>query len=234
MHAQQNPHEYGEVVVANVDIQNDFALRTGALSVENGEAVLQPANAINTYVRGIGGLVAFTQDWHRPDNMKHFGLWGAHCVQNKAGAALHDDLIVLPRDTIAQKGTGLNDDGYSGWEAEVKTGAMAALVENLTAHDRTLGMAIGKIAAYGAERGQKTAVILTGLATDYCVKATGLDGLAATDRDYVDIIVATDAVRPVEIQKGDGRKALDVMTAAGALLMTSNQIVAGGIKRIAW
>ena len=232
MKTQETPRTYGEVIAINVDIQNDFALPTGALAVDNGEAVILPANTINTYVRNIGGLVAFTQDWHRPDNLKHFGFWGTHCVQNKAGAALHNDLIVLPRDTIAQKGTGLEDDGYSGWTAEVKAGTLTAFVEELPEQERTLGRAIGNIAAYGAERRQKTAVILTGIATDYCVRATGIDGLKSTDRDFVDFIIATDAVRAVNVLPGDGDKALREMIAAGALTMTSEQIVAGGIVRM--
>lgn len=229
MKTPEVPRMYGEIVVVNVDIQNDFALPNGALAVENGEAVIHPANNINTYVRNLGGLVAFTQDWHRPDNMKHFGLWGAHCVQNKAGAALHDDLIVLPRDTIAQKGTGLDDDGYSGWDADVRTGMLTALVEQRQHDERTLGQAIVSIAAYNAERHQRTAVVLTGIATDYCVRATGLGALKDTDRETVDVIVATDAVRPVERTTGD--RALQEVMAAGAIAMTSEQIVAGAIVR---
>jgi len=223
------PREYGEIIAINVDIQNDFALRTGALAVENGEMVIEPANVVNTYVRDLGGLVAFTQDWHRPDNKKHFGLWGAHCVQNKAGAALHNDLEVLPRDTIAQKGMGLEDDGYSGWDAEVKTGTLTALVEALPAAERTLGKAIGAVALYGRERGERTAIIVAGLATDYCVKATVLDGLKATDRDFVDVIIATDAVRAVDINRGDGATATAQMVAAGALTITSEEIVNGTV-----
>lgn len=225
----ETPQEYGEIVVINVDIQNDFALPNGALAVENGEAVVHPANTINTYVRNLGGLVAFTQDWHRPDNMKHFGLWGTHCVQNKAGAALHDDLIVLPRDTIAQKGTGLNDDGYSGWDAEVRTGTLTALVEGRPQQERTLGQAVMDIVAYNTERRQRTAVVLTGIATDYCVRATGLGALKDTDRAFVDVIVATDAMRPVERATGD--KALRELMATGAVAMTSEQIVAGAVLR---
>ena len=225
------PREYGEIIAINVDIQNDFALRTGALAVENGEMVVEPANTINAYVRNLGGLVAFTQDWHRPDNKKHFGLWGAHCVQHKAGAALHDDLIVSPRDTIAQKGMGLEDDGYSGWAAEVKSGAMGALVEALPPAERTLGNAIGAIALYGKDRQERTAIILTGLATDYCVKATGLDALAATDRAFVDIIIATDAVQAVEVSKGDSGAAIEKMVADGALTMTSEQIANGMVTK---
>lgn len=232
MNTLETPRTYGEIVAVNVDMQNDFALRTGALAVENGETVIHPANTINTHVRNLGGFVAFTQDWHRPDNMKHFGLWGAHCVQNKAGAALHDDLIVLPRDTIAKKGTGLDDDGYSGWDAEVSTGAMTALVEGQPHHERTLGRAIMDVVAFNTERCQRTAVILTGIATDYCVKATGLDALKETNREFVDVIIATDAVQAVNIERGDGTKALQEMIAAGALTMTSEQIVTGAIARI--
>lgn len=230
MNTFETTHGYGEVIVINVDIQNDFALPTGALAVKDGEGVVEPANAINAYVRELGGLIAFTQDWHRPDNTKHFALWGPHCIQHKAGAALHNDLLVLPGDTIAQKGTGVEDDGYSGWAAQLTSGSMTAMVEGLPAKDRTLGNAIGEVATYGELRGERTAVVLTGIAIEYCLRAAALDGLKDTKRDYVDIIIATDAARAVD--SSDGNKAMREMVAAGALAMTSQQIIAGAIARI--
>lgn len=229
MNTLANPRTYGEALVVNVDIQNDFALPTGALSVPNGEAVVPKANQVNEYVREQGGQVAFTKDWHRPDNEKHFAKWPAHCVQHKAGAALHDGLDIKPFDTIAHKGMYLEDDGYSGWEAELVGGTLTALVEHLPAEQRTLGRAIGILAAYATERDERLAVIVEGLATDYCDLATALDTLKGTDRETVDVFVVTDAMRAVNINPGDGDEALAAMLDAKAIAITTEELINGGI-----
>ena len=229
MKTSETPRTYGEAVVINVDIQNDFALPTGALSVRDGEAVIAPANAVSGYLRDQGAQVVYTQDWHRPDNEKHFAKWPVHCLQNKAGAALHDELDVRANDNIAKKGMYLEDDGYSGWEAELQTGVLLTLVAELPPTERTVGRAIGIMARLATERGQRTAVVIEGLATDYCDTATALDALQATDRNDVDIFIVTDAMRAVNIQPGDGDAALQAMLDAKAIAISSQDIINGGI-----
>jgi nicotinamidase/pyrazinamidase len=59
-----------------------------------------------------------------------------------------------------------------------------------------------------------------GLATDYCVKATVLDAIAAG----FDAVLLEDAMRAVEVQPGDGARALDAMKAAGARTIRSDTI----------
>lgn len=224
---ETTPRTYGEIIAVNVDIQNDFALPTGTLAVDHGEDVIPKANQVNAYVREQGGQVAFTQDWHRPDNEKHFAKWPVHCLQHKAGAALHDGLEIEPRDTIAHKGMYLEDDGYSGWEAELVGGTLTGLVENLPLREKTLGRAIGLIATYAAERGEQLAIVVEGLATDYCDLATTLDALKHTDRDTVDVYVVTDAMRAVNQETGDA--ALQAMLEAKAIAITTEELINGGI-----
>lgn len=229
MNTIKEQRAYGEIVAVTVDVQNDFALTTGALSVKHGEEIIPNVNAINTYVREQGGHVVFTQDWHRPDNEKHFSKWPVHCVQNKAGAALHNDLDVQARDTIAHKGMYLEDDGYSGWEGELVAGTLTALVESLPANDRTLGRALGILATQATKHGERIAIVIDGLATDYCDKATALDALASTDRADVDVFVVTDAMRAVNVNEGDGDRALQAMLEAKAIAISTEELTNGGI-----
>jgi len=182
-----------------VDVQNDFADPAGSLSVPGGEAILDTVNAEAAAAHAAGALVVTTQDWHPPDT-PHFakdgGTWPVHCVRDTWGADLHPRLALGDHEGV-RKGIG-GEDGYSGFTvADPETGATAPT-----------GLA-DLLAARGVER-----VVVTGLATDYCVKATALDavrlGYATT--------VLLDAVRPVEVEPGDGRRAIDEMAAAGVAL----------------
>ncbi|MEO5948814.1 MAG: hypothetical protein ABIP74_00235, partial [Candidatus Saccharimonas sp.] len=60
------PRTYGEAVIIDVDVQNDFALPTGALSVRDGEAVIAPLNAVDQFVRANNGFNIKTGDEHDP------------------------------------------------------------------------------------------------------------------------------------------------------------------------
>jgi nicotinamidase/pyrazinamidase len=66
-------------------------------------------------------------------------------------------------------------------------------------------------------------IFIGGLATDYCVRATGLDARAAN----LDVVVLRDAVCAVDVQPDDGRKALSELAAAGAVLATTDEVLAG-------
>ena len=185
-----------------VDVQNDFADPAGSLYVPGGEAVVGLINAEVAAARAAGALVVVTQDWHPPDT-PHFakdgGVWPVHCVRDTWGAELHPRLHpdVLAEGRRIRKGVD-GEDGYSGFTvAHPQTGARAptGLADLLREHR--------------VER-----VVIAGLATDYCVKETALDaaelGLAVT--------VIVDGVRPVEVEPGDGQRAIDAMVAAGVAL----------------
>lgn len=179
-----------------VDVQNDFADPAGSLYVPDGEAVVPVINAQIAKAQAAGGGVFYTRDWH-PPHTPHFkpdgGPWPVHCVQGTWGAAFHPALEV--NGPVVSKGSE-GEDGYSGFSVrDPRSGA---------------GQATGLDALLRA-RGITT-VVVTGLATDYCVRATALDALALGYR----VVVLTTAVRAVDLGPGDGARALAQLTAAGA------------------
>lgn len=212
---------YGDVISITVDVQNDFALPSGSLSVTDGEAIISPTNALNDWVREHNGDVVFTQDYH-PEATAHFaingGTWPIHCVQETQGAQLHDGLIIAAEDRIVHKGMSLVDDGYSGFEGVIVNNNNLPLASFVAEKERAV-----------ATRQQRLAIIIGGLATDFCDKATALDALALTDRDTTDVIIATDAMRAVNLQPHDGDAAIAAMIEAGAIAMTTEEIRRGGI-----
>ncbi len=181
-----------------VDIQNDFADPNGGLYVAGGEDVVTIANREAERAREAGALVVYTRDWHPPDT-PHFerfgGLWPVHCVRETWGAEFHPDLKV--DGEIIHKATG-PEDGYSAFS-----------VQHLPS---------GEVRNTGLEqllweRGIERIVIL-GLASDYCVRESGLD---ARRRGF-DTEVLVDAVRAVDREAGDGDRALRELAAAGVRL----------------
>lgn len=229
MNTLETPRVYGEVVVGNIDVQNDFC-PGGTLAIEHGDQVIEPLNAVGDLVVAHDGFAFDTGDFHKPLT-KHFdtngGPWPVHCVEYRAGAAFHDDLTIRPNDTIAYKGMSLVDDGYSGAEAVIQRGRLEAIVADLPAEERTIGAAVERLEQETEYRKRRLAVLIGGLATDYCVKATVLDILALTNRETTDVIVLRDAIRAVN--ETTGNEAMQAMLEAGALAMTTQEILAGGI-----
>ena len=192
------PDYDAETALIVVDMQNDFADPEGSLYVQGGEEVVPVVNREIERARQAGALVVYTQDWH-PDSTPHFakdgGIWPVHCVGDTWGAELHPELEVA--GPTVRKGTG-GEDGYSGFSVrDPESGEESAtgLAESL------------------AERGI-TRVVVVGLALDYCVKATALD--AATGGWQTTVL--QEATRPVNLEPGDGGKALDELKAAGVAL----------------
>jgi nicotinamidase/pyrazinamidase len=181
-----------------VDVQNDFAHPDGSLYVQQADKVIDAVNDEVAAAEAAGALVVTTQDWHPPVT-PHFakdgGTWPVHCVRNTWGAALHDRLR-LGRHTVF-KGVG-GEDGYSGF----------SMVHPSTGHTTPTRLD-QLLRSREIER-----VVVVGLATDYCVKETVLDSL----RLGYDTTVLLDAIRPVELEPGDGQQAVDDMAGAGAAL----------------
>jgi nicotinamidase/pyrazinamidase len=178
-----------------VDVQNDFADPKGTLYVTGAEAAIVGVNEEIAKAEAAGSPVFYTQDWH-PESTPHFakdgGIWPVHCVGRTWGAEFHPDLVVVGESV--KKGTG-GEDGYSGFtmrDPETEDESPTGLGDRL--RDRSI------------ER-----VVVVGLATDYCVKATALDavhlGFAAR--------VVRDAIAAVELEPGDGDRAIEVMVAEG-------------------
>lgn len=192
------------IVTINVDVQNDFC-PGGALAVTDGDRVIAPLNDLNDFTRLHNGMVIATGDQH-PEATPHFDKWPAHCVAGTEGAALHDGLNIQATDIIINKGMG-QTDGYSAFEGVTEAG-------------QTLESLIRPV---GRER---VAAVIGGLATDYCVLNTVLDGLAIDQGNgTLRLFVARDAVRAVNIQPEDGDQALAHMEAAGATLVESVDIL---------
>ncbi len=183
-----------------VDVQNDFADPAGGLAVAGAEAIMPVLNAEIAAARAAGSFVAYTQDWHPPAT-PHFakdgGTWPVHCVGGTWGAELHQGLVADAGPSV-RKGTN-GEDGYSGFTMrDPRSGATVP-----TELD-------GLLRSRGIRR-----VVIGGLATDYCVKATVLDAIALGYETHV----LVDAVRAVEVAPGDGERALAAMSAAGAMLV---------------
>lgn len=182
-----------------VDVQNDFADPAGSLSVRGGDRIITGLNEQIRAAQEAGAAVIYTQDWH-PASTPHFaqdgGIWPVHCVMDTWGAELHPDLVVAgPR---VRKGSN-GEDGYSGFSMrDPQTGREAPT----------------PLAGLLRERGVSR-VVIGGLATDYCVKATALDAL----RLGFETQVLADGIAAVDLADGDGARALAAMTEAGARLV---------------
>jgi nicotinamidase/pyrazinamidase len=168
-----------------VDFQNDFT-PGGALAVDEGDTI---AGRIDELARsGDYEFIVATRDWHPPDHgsfAAQGGPWPEHCVQGSPGAELHPALDRALIDAVVDAGQEPELEGYSGFEE-------TDLEELLREHNID-------------------EVMVVGLATDYCVKHTALDAL----RKGFGVTIDSSAVRPVEVQPGDGERALDEVRAAG-------------------
>jgi len=177
----------GDVALIAVDVQGDF-LPGGSLAVPAGDEVIAPLSAAARAVP----LVVATRDWHPPDHVSfaaHGGPWPVHCVQTTPGAAITPQIDRIA-NVVVSKGMDPQADAYSGFDG---TGLADIL--------RSLGV---------------RRVLIGGLATDYCVRATALDSIKAG----FDVVVLTDAIRAVDVKAGDGERAVEEMRAAGAEFRT--------------
>lgn len=180
----------GDALVV-VDCQNDF-FPGGALPVRMGDAILPAVNPMITAFVDRGLPVVLTRDWHPPDHCSfetRGGQWPVHCVRGTAGAELRGGLAVPAVATIIHKATSADRDAYSGFDG-------TGLGDHLRAHE-------------------VRRIVVVGLAQDYCVKATVLDGRA----EQFEVIVPLAGTRAVEASPGDGDTALAAMRDAGATIV---------------
>ncbi|HEY4223421.1 MAG TPA: isochorismatase family protein [Myxococcota bacterium] len=183
-----------------VDPQYDF-FPGGSLAVADGDKIVDPLNELMR--RHPNAPVYASRDWH-PSSTKHFkergGIWPPHCVQGTRGAAFHSGLD-MQRARVFSKGMNPEDDaGYSAFEAVREPseagGKPISLADDLHAdHVDTL--------------------LVAGLATDYCVKASVLDSL----KNGFTTLLYRPGVRPVNLKPDDGDKAIEEMKAARALVV---------------
>ncbi|MBP0615509.1 bifunctional nicotinamidase/pyrazinamidase [Jiella mangrovi] len=196
-----------------VDVQNDFC-GGGALAVPDGDAVVPVINRL------AGGfpVIVLSQDWHTPGHISFasshgrqpfettelaYGtqvLWPDHCVMGSAGAAFHRELVVPTAQMVVRKGFHPDVDSYSAFveaDHETKTG----------------------LAGYVEERGVKR-LFVCGLATDFCVGWTAMDGRKAG----FEVAVVEDACRAIDLD-GSLAKAWRDMSDLGVRRVNSADIL---------
>ena len=187
-----NPLEHGDALIV-VDVQNDFC-PGGALPIEHGDTVVPVINRWIAAAVAKGVPVYASRDWHPPGHSSFHpagGRWPPHCVAGTPGAEF-DSALRLPRAAgIVSKGGVSGDDGFSAFGGT-------------DLHRR--------LQAQGVHR-----LFVAGLATDYCVLSSVMEALAL---GYA-VVVLRDAVAAVDVQPGDGERALAAMQSAGASLAGS-------------
>jgi nicotinamidase/pyrazinamidase len=187
---------YGaDVALIVIDLQNDFASPDGSLYVRGGEEIVGPVNAQVAAAAAAGSPVFWTQDWH-PARTPHFvtfgGIWPPHCVAGTPGAEFHPEARITGE--VIRKGVD-GADGYSGFSVrDPESGERATTV--LGARLSTAGV---------------RTVVVVGLAGDYCVKETALDGR----RLGLEVVVPLPLTRFVNLAPGDDEAAVTELRAAG-------------------
>lgn len=183
-----------------VDMQYDF-LPGGSLGVPDGDQVIAPINRLLQQFGQQGLPVYASRDWH-PANHCSFaargGPWPAHCVAGTRGAAFSDALQLPPEATIVSKADTADVDAYSAFNG-------TGLAEQLRAR--------------GVRR-----VVVCGLATDYCVLNTALDART----NGFEVLIVPEAMRAVEVQAGDGERAITRMVERGAQPVQVDELAAAG------
>jgi nicotinamidase/pyrazinamidase len=180
-----------------VDVQNDFADPAGGLYVRGGEELVRPIGVEVGAAQNAGATVVYTQDWH-PGTTPHFekdgGVWPVHCVHDSWGSQFHPELLV--QGPVVRKGIS-GEDGYSAFSVrDPVTGAAAS-----TQLQSLLDPAVRRL-------------VIVGLAGDYCVRETALDGR----RLGYDVEVPLALTRFVELAEGDTERAVAEMREAGVTL----------------
>ncbi len=208
--------ELSSTALLLIDIQNDFCAG-GALAVPDANQVVEPANRLIEHFE----TAVLTQDWHPPGHHSFasshaharafdqrqfpYGeqtLWPDHCVQGTAGANFHPDLNIDKAQLVLRKGFRPRIDSYS------------AFFEN----DRQTPTGL---AGYLRDRNLR-AVVICGLALDYCVAYSAIDarrvGLRCT--------VVTDACRAINLD-GSEASAIEAMQQAGVQLADLHTVTTG-------
>lgn len=178
----------GDALVA-IDVQNDFC-SGGSLEVPGGDEIVPVMDRYIDLFLSKGLPVFATRDWH-PKNHSSFeeqgGPWPGHCVAGSKGAQFHPELHLPDSTVVISTATKAEKEAYSGFEGT-------------ELNDR--------LKAAGIHR-----LLIGGLATDYCVLFTVKDAL----KNGYEVILLQDAVRAVDVQPGDGDKAIEEMTRLGAV-----------------
>ena len=152
--------------------------------------------AVNRVAR-MAPVVVASRDWHPPDHISfraQGGIWPVHCVRETPGAGFHPGLDQSRLDRVFSKATARSEEAYSAFAGT-------------------------DLEEYLRSRGVKR-LFVGGLATDYCVRQSVLDARKAG----FEVVVLEDAVGAVDVNPGDGERALAEVRAAGAEVATAREL----------
>lgn len=201
-----------ETALLVVDLQNDFAHSDGSLYVRGGETIVPLVNRLLERAQAGDSTIVYSKDWH-PEATPHFakygGTWPEHCRRGTWGAELVPELTVATPAVFVHKGTG-GEDGYSAFTVRDPVGGE----RRRTGLDEIL------------KRLGIVRLVITGIATDYCVRYTALDAMS----HGLQAIVVRDAVRAVDVHPGDGDRALEEIAARGALVVDAAAVEEGELE----
>jgi nicotinamidase/pyrazinamidase len=204
IHLEPIQLEQGDALIV-VDVQVDFVLG-GNLAVPEGEAVIPVLNHYIRLFRGKRLPIFATRDWHPTKHSSfhpHGGPWPPHCIQDTEGAQFAAGLQLPDNTVVISKATTAERDAYSGFEGT-----------DLDQRLRQLGV---------------KRLFVGGLATDYCVLNTVMDGLSLGYQ----VFLLEDAIRAVNVHPEDGRQTEEKMVSRGATPVRVEHIAApGGINEV--
>lgn len=183
-------------VLILIHVQNDFC-PGGALPVTEGDTIIPLINRYIGLFQSERLPVVATRDWHPPNHCsfkEQGGMWPVHCVQGSRGAQFRADLHIPNGSLIISGATNPKKEAYSAFDGT-----------SLNDHLEDMGA---------------QTLYVVGLATDYCVKQTVLDGCQLGYR----VVVMEDAMRGVNLQPDDSKKALQEMSDAGAIKATASDL----------
>jgi nicotinamidase/pyrazinamidase len=205
-----------------IDIQNDF-IPGGSLAVGGGDEIIPLVNKLRTHFE----TVVITQDFHPAGHSSfassHKGktpmetvemaygtqvLWPDHCVQGTYGTAFHEDLVIEDNDLILQKGKNPAIDSYSAFLENDKI-TPTRFDDGSTLEEKLKDKGIRKFVAVG-------------LAGDFCVGFTAIDGLKAGFQ----VAVVKDATRSIAIPIGNDETTetkmdKDIIAAGGKVISSA-------------
>jgi len=200
-----------KIGVIVVDVQGDFTkFKNGSLAVEGtDEAYIKTVQENTKKLKSLGYPIYATQDWHPKNHASFFTnhpgkkafdviklhgkdqvLWPPHCVQNTPGAEILLDKTLFK--AVVKKGMDPQYDSYSGFQDD---GGKKTEMDRILKKD-----GIKKVIVYG-------------IATDYCVRATALDAVAAGYK----VIMIKNLSRGVA--PDTSQKAIDEMKSKGVVIL---------------
>ena len=176
------------------DIQKDF-LPGGSLPVEGGNEIIPVLNAYSKRFADAKAHIFASRDWHPPNHISFKALggpWPPHCVQETDGAKFSPNLKLPSVAAVISKATNPEHEAYSVFD--------------------------GTSFAHELKMCEVKRLFIGGLATDYCVVNTALDGRKLG----FEIVALMDATLGINVEPGDVDRAVEAMLKAGVQQATND------------